>query len=230
MPSVTSPMSAPTRSHSSAIALTYDSFIARKQFAAYLISSADAASVSTVGAPSRAYSAATRSAASAASHPTTIRSGFRKSCTAEPSRRNSGFDTTDTSARSSSSAVRAAVPTGTVDLFTTTVPGASSSRVSSITASTARRSATPPTPIGVGRHRNTTSASSPSVCSATADDAPTTNDSRPADTCSVTSSDRPGSTMSTTPRRNRSTFAVSMSAHTTWCPSDARHAPVVRPT
>jgi hypothetical protein len=54
MPSVTSEMSAPRRSHSSATAFTYDSFIARKQFAAYLTSSADAASVSTVGAPRRA--------------------------------------------------------------------------------------------------------------------------------------------------------------------------------
>ena len=215
MPSVTSAMSAPTRSHSSAIALTYDSFIARKQFAAYFISSADAASVSTVGAPSRAYSAATRSAASWLSEPTTIRSGPRKSLTAEPSRRNSGFDTTPMSVRSSISAVRSAVPTGTVDLFTTTVPGASDDPISSITDSTARRSATPPAPIGVGTHRNTTSGERPSSKDSNAAALPTTKLNRPAEVCSATSSESPGSTMSTTPRRNRSTFAVSMSAQTT---------------
>ena len=35
--------------------------------------------------------------------------------------------------------MRAAVPTGTVDLFTTTAPGASTERISSTTASTARQ-------------------------------------------------------------------------------------------
>jgi hypothetical protein len=53
MPSVTSATSAPSTSQSSASALTYDSFIARKQLAAYFTISALAASVSTVGAPSR---------------------------------------------------------------------------------------------------------------------------------------------------------------------------------
>ena len=77
--------------------------------------------------------------------------------------------------------MRAAVPTGTVDLFTTTAPGASTERISSTTASTALRSATPPTPIGVGTHRNTTSAGpSRSARSANAAAAPTTNDSLPA--------------------------------------------------
>ena len=215
MPSVTSEMSAPTRSHSSAIAFTYDSFIARKQFAAYFISSADAASVSTVGAPNRAYSAATRSAASWLSEPTTIRSGPRKSRTAEPSRRNSGFDTTATSSRSSISAVRAAVPTGTVDLFTTTVPGASERpgllhhrlhrpQVGHPTRPHRRRDAQE---HHLGRAVLLERRQRRRV--------PTTNDNRPAEVCSATSSESPGSTMSTTPRRNRSTFAVSMSAHTT---------------
>src|SRR3712207_7309623 len=46
----------------------------------------------------------------------------------------------------------------TVDLFTSTQSGASTARTSRTTDSTAVRSATPPAPIGVGTHRNTTSA------------------------------------------------------------------------
>ena len=61
-----------------------------------------------------------------------MRSGRRKSSTPEPSRRNSGLLTTATSGRSSNSAVRSAVPTGTVDLSTTTAPAAGASRTSSI--------------------------------------------------------------------------------------------------
>ena len=131
--------------------------------------------------------------------------------------------TTATSSRSSSSAVRAAVPTGTVDLLTTTLPGGSSGRISSTTASTTDRSATPPTPIGVGTHRNTTSR--PSTAAA----APTTNDSRPA----AMPSDQlgqPGSRIPISPAQSRSTFAASTSAQTTRWPSEARQAPVVSPT
>ncbi len=62
--------------------------------------------------------------ARSSSTPTTIRSGRLKSEIAAPSRRNSGFEATETSAsglisrriRSTSSPV----PTGTVDLVTTT--------------------------------------------------------------------------------------------------------------
>ncbi|GAB3886877.1 hypothetical protein GCM10029964_051890 [Kibdelosporangium lantanae] len=48
---VTSPMSAPYRSHSSARTLTYDNFTARKALLAYFVSSALAVSVRTTGAP-----------------------------------------------------------------------------------------------------------------------------------------------------------------------------------
>ena len=51
--------------------------------------------------------------------PITTRSGCRKSLTAEPSRRNSGLDTTNTSLRPSACSTRRVEPTGTVDLLTT---------------------------------------------------------------------------------------------------------------
>ena len=112
--------------------------------------------------------------------------------------------------------MRAAVPTGTVDLFTTTAPGASTERISSTTASTAERSATPPTPIGVGTHRNTTSAGpSRSASSANAAAAPTTNDSLPAAIPASTSSASPSSRIPISPRRSRSTFPRSRSAQLT---------------
>src|SRR5690606_23612301 len=194
-PSVTAAISAPTNSHNSATALTYDNFTAKKQFAAYLTISALAASVSTVGAPNRAYNPATRSAASGESDPTTIRSGRRKSATAEPSRKNSGLLTTATSERPNHARTRAAVPTGTVDFNTTTHPAGN----------------TDPT-------------------SATAAAEPTTNDNRHAANPSATNSANPGSANRTRPRDNSATLPASTSLHTTRCPSDAKHAPVVNPT
>src|SRR5690606_13891890 len=224
MPSVTAAISAPTNSHNSATALTYDNFTAKKQFAAYLTISALAASVSTVGAPNRAYNPATRSAASGESDPTTIRSGRRKSATAEPSRKNSGLLTTATSERPNHTRTRAAVPTGTVDFNTTTHPAGNTDPTSATTARTAATSACPSAPIGVGTHTNTTSAS------ATAAAEPTTNDNRPAANPSATNSANPGSANRTRPRDNSATLPASTSLHTTRCPSDAKHAPVVNPT
>ena len=68
--------------------------------------------------------------------PTTIRSGLRKSCTALPSRRNSGFQTRVAPVPAIVSASRAAVPTGTVDLPATTSPGARCGISDAIAAST----------------------------------------------------------------------------------------------
>ncbi len=54
----------------------------------------------------------------------TTRSGFRKSSTAVPSFRNSGFDTTAKGwlvTAATTSSTRRAVPTGTVDLLTMTL-------------------------------------------------------------------------------------------------------------
>src|SRR5918995_7280216 len=114
-------MSAPTPSQMAAMALTYDSLVARKALAAYLIVSAEAGSVTITGAATPMYSDDTLIAAAWSVLPTTMRSGWRKSCTAEPSRRNSGFDTTFTSGRSRTRSTTRVEPTGTVDLFTTTL-------------------------------------------------------------------------------------------------------------
>ena len=125
--------SAFTTSHTSAIALMNEIFVARNEFAATLTSSAVAKSVTTTGVPDAITGAnAVRSTASADSDctPNTSRSGCRVSSTAKPSRRNSGFQATSTSsdgasARTSSD-IRCAVPAGTVDLPTTSARRASS--------------------------------------------------------------------------------------------------------
>src|SRR5688500_16407803 len=112
-------MSAPTASHTAATALMKEIFVARKALAAYLIVSADAGSVTITGAVIPRYSAETRTAADWSSAPITMRSGWRKSWMAEPSRRNSGFETTATSLRPSARSTTRVDPTGTVDLLTT---------------------------------------------------------------------------------------------------------------
>src|SRR3974390_2440336 len=84
-----------------------------------------------------------------------MRSGWLKSWIAAPSRRNSGFDTTVTSAcgrvsrmiRSTSSPV----PTGTVDLVTTTVKPESAAAISRAAAYTQGRSAWPAPRGGAAR-------------------------------------------------------------------------------
>ena len=102
--------------------------MARNALAAYLIVSADAGSVTITGAATPRYSDDTLIAAAWSVLPTTMRSGLRKSCTAEPSRRNSGFETTLTSGRSSTRSTTRAEPTGTVDLLTTTLSYGSAGR------------------------------------------------------------------------------------------------------
>ena len=96
---------------------------------------------------------ATRIAAAWWSAPITMRSGCRKSCTADPSRRNSGFDTTCTSGRRSTRCTTPVDPTGTVDLLTTIDSDASRGPISAATASTKLRSTDPSLPCGVGTHR-----------------------------------------------------------------------------
>ena len=101
--------------------------VARKAFAATLTSSAVAKSVLMTGSPGSSNGRYTsRMVCSAAGEftPNTSRSGCRVSCTAKPSRRNSGFQAISTAPEStwaclpSSSCSRCAVPTGTVDLPT----------------------------------------------------------------------------------------------------------------
>ena len=93
--------------------------MARKALAAYLIVSAEAGLVTISGAGTPRYSVATRIAAAWSSLPITMRSGWRKSWIADPSRRNSGFDTTLTSDRPSAFSTTFVDPTGTVDLLIT---------------------------------------------------------------------------------------------------------------
>ena len=123
MPSTTSLTSAPTASHTAAMAFTKLILVARKALDAYLMVSAEAGSVTWSGAGSPMYRPATRMAALWSSAPITTRSGWRKSCTAEPSRRNSGLDTTATSVRPRACSTTRVEPTGTVDLLMTTDSG-----------------------------------------------------------------------------------------------------------
>ena len=102
--------------------------VARKVLAAYLISSEVSSEVNTIGVSIRysgRYSWDITSRARWLSAPITTRSGRMKSLIAAPSRRNSGFEHTSNSRSGLRLAMIFAtsrpVPTGTVDLVTTTV-------------------------------------------------------------------------------------------------------------
>ena len=92
IPRATSRTSAPTCSHTLAISLTNEIFVARNAFEAYLIISAVGTEVRTTSASMPRYSASTASPSWGRKEPTTMRSGSRKSWIAAPSRRNSGFE------------------------------------------------------------------------------------------------------------------------------------------
>ena len=72
--------------------------------------------------------------------PITTRSGRMKSVIAAPSRRNSGLETTAASISGRASrriaSTRSPVPTGTVDLVTTTVGPVSAAAISAVAAKT----------------------------------------------------------------------------------------------
>ena len=170
--------------------------------------SAVAVSVTMSGAPVAAKSSPTRTAARRSSAPTTTRSGWRLSWTADPSRRNSGLETTVMSARPVTRSTRVAVPTGTVDLLTTTAPGTRSGAISSAACSTARRSADPSSACGVGTHRKTKAA--PRTASA----AEATNRSDPASTPWRTSVASPFSTIGRlAPLEGLEALGVALGAH-----------------
>src|SRR5204862_3046694 len=134
-------------------ALANETLVAKKAFDAYLMVSALAGSVTSNGAWIPSKSAATRPAVVSSSQPMTMRSGWRKSCTAEPSRKNSGLDTTVTSSRCSASSTTCVEPTGTVDLFNTIDSGLSTGPISAAAAWMYDRSAEPSWAWGVGTHR-----------------------------------------------------------------------------
>ncbi len=93
IPRATSTTSAPVSSHTLAISLMNEIFVARNALEASLTISALLMSVRTTAASSGEYSSATASPAQSPSSPITTRSGSRKSFTAEPSLRNSGQET-----------------------------------------------------------------------------------------------------------------------------------------
>ena len=131
MPVRTSRTSAPTLSQMVAISLMKEILVANMQLAAYLVISALRTPITMSFSLVRAkgeYSSRMMEAARSESVPRTTRSGFMKSEMASPSLRNSGLDTTSTfrsRPRAASSSLMmprtmSAVPTGTVDLSTTT--------------------------------------------------------------------------------------------------------------
>jgi hypothetical protein len=124
MPLATSDVGADTFSQMSATALMKLIFVARKALLAYLIISALNTSVMSIGRFERGVQLKQR-------HGDALRRGAdddavgvkRVSAMAEPSRRNSGFETTSNSTLrrlffSMISRTKSPVPTGTVDLFT----------------------------------------------------------------------------------------------------------------
>ena len=119
--------SAPNSSHTFAISFMNEIRVASMAFAAYLHNSALAQSITMMGAPVRVngrYSSTMMSAARGSVAPMTTRSGLRKSSTAAPCLRNSGFDTTENGcvvSRRIASRTSYDVPTGTVLLSTITL-------------------------------------------------------------------------------------------------------------
>ena len=75
--------------------------VAKNEFAAYLVSSAERSSMKMIGFPWRTkgkYNSSMILRARLEEVPITTRSGFMKSSTANPSRKNSGLETTSNSA------------------------------------------------------------------------------------------------------------------------------------
>ena len=125
--------------------------------------------------------------------PRTMRSGCSVSCTALPSRRNSGFQTS--SARTPAGAVlattsrsQAPVPTGTVDLPTMSASCVRCRAIEVVAASTKRRSAAWLV-FDCGVPTQTKCTSAQPTASATS----VVNRRRPVASCSVSSSGSPGS-------------------------------------
>ncbi len=203
IPRRTLSMSAPSPSASSAISFMNEMRVASMALAAYLVSSALTTSIHTVrswwrlyGMYRRVITCRARSPSGLSGTPMTMRSGRMKSSMAAPSFRNSGLETTtksrpmtclaSSSARTVASTA-AAVPTGTVDLLTTTVNACRCCPIWRATASTCCKSADPSSLGGVPTAMNTTSA----CCNASAVDC--VNARRPACRLRLTMSSSPGS-------------------------------------
>ena len=161
-----------------------------------------------------------------------MRSGRMQSAIAAPSLRNSGLETTS-KPRSlprpcSTSAIRArtrsAVPTGTVDLSTTTLGSVISSAMLLATAITYCMSAEPSSSGGVPTAMNWMRPCATPVA------ASVVNISRPAAWFFFTSSSSPGSKIGIRPAFSASTLAASTSTQSTSWPTSASTEPCTRPT
>ena len=161
-----------------------------------------------------------------------MRSGRMQSATAAPSLRNSGFETTSKwrslPRAASTSAMRprtrSAVPTGTVDLSTTTLGSVISSAIVVATAITYFMSAEPSSSGGVPTAMNwMRPCATPSAASVV-------NMRRPAAWFFLTMSSRPGSKIGICPAFSRSTLAASTSTQSTSWPTSASTEPWTSPT
>src|SRR5258706_11654954 len=138
-------------------------FAARNALLAYLIISAVRKSVITIGARNGKCNWATLFAASRSNDPITLRCGIMKSAIAEPSRKNSGQDTTANSiglgwAFFTISETQSPVPIGTVDLLMMTNGELIFSAMDFAAACTYCKSALPSAPEGVPTAMNAYSA------------------------------------------------------------------------
>ena len=213
------------------MALMKEILVARNAFAATLTSSAVSRSITSSGAPASSgprYTSRSLAAAPSDVTPSTMRSGARLSCTAKPSRRNSGFQARSTSSPAGATArIRVitcrAVPTGTVDFPTTRHGAARCGASASAAAKTAPRSARPDSPSGVPTHRKCTSPNAPT----SANDM--VNRSRPASRFFRSSGSRPGSKNGASPLAAIAIFSASTSIASTSWPRSARQTAWVRP-
>ncbi len=163
-----------------------------------------------------------------------MRSGWRVSSTAKPSRRNSGFQASSTSAPAGERsrrvrASRAALPTGTVDLPTTSAGRVSRGAREAKALSTYDMSqAYSPRFCGVFTQTKWTSPNSPTSSQEVVKRSRPVEPSMPA-TCLRSSSSRPGSYMGTSPRESVSIFSGTTSSPRTSKPSSAMAAAWVAP-
>ncbi len=220
--------SPPDASQISAIAFIKDIFVARNELAATFTSSAVGRSALIHGTPlSRRglYALLRISSARSEITPTTNRFGRSVSSTAKPSLRNSGFQANSAFEPNSFSlsTSRSAVPTGTVDLPTTSEPALACGAMASIAASTYRISAArEPFNCGVPTQMKWTSQSFASEKSVV-------NCNLPELTSAKSNSSRSGSKKGTFPLRSSSIFWASTSIPITSKPRDAIAAACVAP-
>ena len=99
MPFITCVTSAPASSQMLAMAFMNEILVDRNAFDAYLMISADGTSTMIIGRSSGAYSSSSDMATCCVGAPITMRSGRSVSSMAQPSRRNSGLDTTSKGTR-----------------------------------------------------------------------------------------------------------------------------------